>query len=309
VKKHRRWTFAGLIAISIVSTMLIALAASCALEPREFAITFNPDGGTGTMEQLSAEAGKSIRLPANSFTKGSDSFDGWLGISPDGTVLEFDDQDEIEMPTHDLELFACWDNGLPKASLPSAVGTIGPSGGYIFFDKGEFVDGWQYMEAAPSDIKIEIAPGAIYVEDPYGLSWGEFPSVYKDENNDKKYIVTKSSFGKGKENTASILAAGKGKDSAAKRCDDWVVKNGGVDYDDWFLPSSYELSRMYSVLYRNNKGSFSDYVYWSSTESVQQDYFTYDASSAFFQAFGDSHSSFKYAEKGARFRVRPVRMY
>lgn len=253
------------------------------------------------MEPESAKAGQVITLPPNSFTKGTDSFDGWFGISPDGTILEFDDQDEVEMPEYDLELFACWDNGLPKASLPSAVGTIGPSGGYIFFDKGKFVDGWQYMEAAPADLKIEVASGEVLVEDPYGFSWGEFPRFYKDENGKNVYITTSYHFGKGKDNTTSILAVGKGKDSAAKRCDDLIVNNGEQVFDDWFLPSSYELGKMHYVLYRNNIGTFSNYIYWSSTED--------NAGFAKILAFDSSYSSSQNAEKGARFRVRPVRMY
>ena len=32
------------------------------------------------------------------------------------------------------------------------VGDEGPAGGIIFYDKGEYSDGWRYLEAAPADV-------------------------------------------------------------------------------------------------------------------------------------------------------------
>jgi hypothetical protein len=305
LKKFYRWTFFSLVRISVLSAFLVCLAASCALEPEEFTITFNPDkqlGGTGTMEPVSAKAGEEIELPRNSFTNEAGDFKGWLGITPEGAIIEFADKDVLEMPEYDLELFACWPP-LPQGSNPTyTVGGLGPSGGYIFFNKGKFVDGWQYMEAAPADVKIEVASGEVLVEDPYGFSWGEFPRFYKDENGKNIYITTSYRFGKGKDNTASILTVGKGKDSAAKRCDDLIVNNGGQVFDDWFLPSSYELSQMYNVLHRNNKGAFSNYVYWTSTEK-------YNSDQVEISTFDSDYHGPDFADRGARFRVRPVRMF
>ncbi|MBU4502161.1 MAG: PEGA domain-containing protein [Nanoarchaeota archaeon] len=33
---------------------------------------------------------------------------------------------------------------------PLTIGRTGPAGGYIFYDKGNYSDGWQYLEAAPA---------------------------------------------------------------------------------------------------------------------------------------------------------------
>ena len=34
------------------------------------------------------------------------------------------------------------------------IGDEGPAGGVIFYDKGEYSDGWRYLEAAPADLVL-----------------------------------------------------------------------------------------------------------------------------------------------------------
>ena len=43
-------------------------------------------------------------------------------------------------------------NESDKANKDYKIGDVGPAGGYIFFDKGYYSDGWRYLEAAPSYI-------------------------------------------------------------------------------------------------------------------------------------------------------------
>ena len=51
---------------------------------------------------------------------------------------------------------------------------------------------------------------------------------------------------------------------AAKKCADYSVTANGVTYGDWYLPSKYELAKLYSQ--KNVVGGFRDDYYWSSTE-------------------------------------------
>lgn len=44
--------------------------------------------------------------------------------------------------------------GFSSIMPPYWVGKTGPAGGYIFYDKGEYSDGWRYLEAAPADLRV-----------------------------------------------------------------------------------------------------------------------------------------------------------
>jgi hypothetical protein len=33
-----------------------------------------------------------------------------------------------------------------------AIGSAGPAGGIVFYDKGSYSEGWRYAEAAPTDL-------------------------------------------------------------------------------------------------------------------------------------------------------------
>lgn len=67
---------------------------------------------------------------------------------------------------------------------------------------------------------------------------------------------------------------------AAKVCSDYSLVYNGLTYDDWFLPSMYELNQMYINLSKEGVGGFAqtNAVYWSSSE--------YDSRNAWYQFFG-----------------------
>ena len=123
-----------------------------------------------------------------------------------------------------------------------AIGSRGPAGGIIFYDKGENTNGWRYLEAAPFD------QGS-------GTEWGCIGTDIPGASG--------NSVGTGQANTTAIVNSCSTVGIAARLCDDLVL-NG---FSDWFLPSIAELGKMY-----RNKiiiGGFETFPffpkYWSSS--------------------------------------------
>ena len=124
--------------------------------------------------------------------------------------------------------------------VPYVIGDTGPAGGKIFYDKGNDIGGWRYLEVS--------------LEDP-GLN----PRWHHTET----FIGgTSAAIGSGMANTLKILALPDLDFNAANWCAGLSVSNNGVIYDDWFLPSFDELRAMFANLDYN----FQDWPYWSSTE-------------------------------------------
>ncbi|GHU23801.1 hypothetical protein FACS1894172_16930 [Spirochaetia bacterium] len=116
----------------------------------------------------------------------------------------------------------------------------GPAGGFIFYDKGSYSEGWRYLEAAPNDIG--------------SADWGVSVTSLSG---------TGTAIGTGDENTNKILnIVGSETGRAAALCATFNI-NG---YNNWFLPSKDELNLMYENLKKKGLGNFTDDWYWSSSE-------------------------------------------
>jgi len=97
--------------------------------------------------------------------------------------------------------------------------------------------------------------------------WSTFIRIPETPEKGCKWIGTSTIIGSGKSNTAAILAAYPRttfKYTAAVMCDKYSVTDGEVTYDNWYLPSKDELSKLYEN--RIAIGGFADHGYWSSSE-------------------------------------------
>jgi len=157
------------------------------------------------------------------------------------------------------------------------IGDRGPAGGWIFYDKGFYEDGWRYLEAAPEDL--------------YGGNGKQW--------NNGSYIQTGASgtdLGTGKSNTLKIINTQGEGDYAARMCADYFQ---GEKFD-WFLPSKDELNLMRTNLYIRNIGGFGGGGYWSSSED--------SVDNAWLQTmYGGEQVNFLH--KGNSARIRAIRSF
>ena len=215
------------------------------------------------------------------------------------------------------------------------LGETGPAGGIIFYDAGNYTNGWRFLEAAPADLVVigetpsvdKTAPG--YESGTYLIKFGIYALA---DDGDELYVngytahgaqradITSPNMGYGNRNTQMLVAA-MGDETysyhdslhpdtaktttiyAAKMCAQLVY--GG--YDDWFLPSSAELKKMYDNLYAKDLlDSFSTAIdpgYWSSTEGWSG----LGPSYAEYQSFGSGNQTGDFRSQAHR--VRPVRSF
>jgi len=165
-------------------------------------------------------------------------------------------------------------NELKTATKEYKIGERGPAGGWIFYDKGNYFDGWRYLEAAPVD-QCTSAP------------WGCSKKSIPGSNG--------TGIGTGKSNTKAIFDSCIEANIAVVFCTNY--HGGGKS--DWFLPSKDELNFMYINLHKAGVGGFANVVFMSSSE--------FTAYGAWIQDFysGRQFSSIK----DLTYRVRAVRAF
>jgi len=194
-------------------------------------------------------------------------FNGW-NTKPDGSGIHYSPGDTFVFSTDDINLYAQW--------TPYAIGDTGPAGGWIFYDKGVYSNGWRYLEAAPIDQAKS--------------NYGSYPFVVPGADG--------TAIGTGEQNTQDLIV-GDSASAAAHECYNYSVTSGNIIYDDWFLPSRDELEQMYINLHQNGVGGFINSLYWSSSE--------YAIAAAWMQHFGTGTQYNSY--KSGPYCVRAIRYF
>jgi len=246
----------------------------------EYMVTLDKDGGDGGTGSVKARTGASMPY-ALAPKKSGYIFDGYYDGKDGKGAAYYSGQ---------MKSLKAWDKGestiLYAGWREPTTKDIGPAGGYIFYDKGSYSDGWRYLEAAPAgnEWRAKVWGG-------YGTEVGGTGTAVGTGASNTEKIVAK--FGNAEPYERNI-------DYAAKLCADLVVTKDGVVYDDWFLPSKDELNLMYQNLKKNNLGGFSVDYYWSSSE--------YNAYIAWAQHFGNG-PQYNYNRSYLAYRVRPVRAF
>jgi hypothetical protein len=162
--------------------------------------------------------------------------------------------------------------GVVKEVFQYFMGSPGPVGGVVFYDKGSYSDGWRYLEAAPASAEFQ-------------AEWGLYETLVSN---------TDTGIGSGKRNTEILAGMGS---PAAQGCAALTI--GG--YRDWFLPNSQELWLICVNLMSKGWGGFSDDWYWSSSED--------DSSYASAQKFHNGTYSSSIVDKYHTLLVRAVRAF
>lgn len=118
------------------------------------------------------------------------------------------------------------------------IGKYGEGGGIIFYDKGEYSDGWRFLEASTTDV---------------GYSYW-CPKQYREG-----YISgLMNGLGNGYENTQIIIDEF-GPESAAGIANSYHNKG----FDDWYLPNRAEMALLYEVLGQKYYKKLKDVPGWA----------------------------------------------
>ena len=251
-RRTRRWKF---ILATAVTVALLAMVSGCpdgsllglvgdsdagGTGPQTYTVTYHENGATSGTVPVDAglyESGEQVTVAAQgTLVRNQDGF-AWLftawNTASDGSGTSYDAESTMSMPSGNVTLYALW----------TPIGATGPAGGIVFYDKGEYSEGWRYLEAAPESTE-------------WVAEWGDYGTLIGGD-------AQLTDIGDGQAATDAVVAHMQDKSitgTAAQLC----AGLSHSEYSDWFLPSRDELNQMY--LQRGAIGGFASAYYWSSSE-------------------------------------------
>ncbi len=266
----------------------IILLGGCDMAPpftHEIEIRFHSNNDTDRVIVQSVQPEQRVLLQPNAFIHKGYSFAGWMATEPDGTHLDFMDEQELIVGNKTIDLYANWkaveENELLQSTRNPFPGSVS---GLVFYDKRYYSDGWRYLEMAPASTEWTAEWGAqgYLVKGENRVSrefppWAQENSIYGGALNTEQIIKYYNNLvtiypGRGDYYTNpdqyptgyvrnNIKVVGDGS-VAAKNCLDFVYN----DCDDWYLPSMQELSLFTEYYGSSNPDSLKPEKYWSSNQ-------------------------------------------
>jgi hypothetical protein len=190
-----------------------------------------------------------------------------------------------------------------SAAITYTVGSNGPGGGKIF-----------YVASTPFACGPTRSTTCTYLEAAYaGFPGGESrtwaqatPANYQGtrvSNTSSPETATATGIGWGYWNTRAIVSQGNSNPStsAAAWADSFTNTVSSVVYDDWYLPSSGEITQLW--INRTAVGMNDDNTYWSSTENST------NANQAHSERIGNFGGGLNSILKSISAYVRPIRAF
>ena len=198
-------------------------------------------------------------------SKNSDIFDSTV-VAEEGTVFRL-----IAILDSDNSQYMTWKDELPI--VPDF--TRGPAGGWIVYDKGDYSNGWRYLEIAPYDMVVVNGEPAIAESGSsrfFIMGYGKDP-----DTGEVMLACTERGIGTGYENTQKLyelmgdkayvaVDSDETTDLYAARLVSLLEYNG---YDDWFIPSHDEwecVRKAIGIFGVGNLVNDDNHQYWGSSE-------------------------------------------
>ena len=271
---------------SVIASFELGLTVT----PSVYTVTFDLNGGTGTIPEQTVSHGNLVTKPADPTTTAGGAtlnrFRGWY--TENGTFANaFDFNAPIPTSINsNITLYADWGYRL---------GDTGEGGGIIFYRVEipftvEMVNPTEnytahYLEAAPNDMTTLLA-------------WAPSGSL---ANSTTIPEAQSQGIGYGRRSTAAILSAVSTPATdvpAAHACDTYP---GPSNTNDWFLPSSDELNELY-----NNKSLFNN---WGTTGNAMYYWSSYQSSGVGGAQYKNFNTGTTGFNKASAFSVRAIRAF